>query len=170
MMVSHPSNLARLIDFYGGHMFDKRDKTGRVTREGVIDRMPNFESMRMDIASFAVNNKEHEDTIKQVYEKYGVLLDPHGAVGWKALERYLGGRDDQLAVVYETADPGKFPQFVKKATGIEPAIPAGIQKQAKLKERIFSIESKPCQTKSGIRLSSQQIEEAKAKIKQLLSP
>lgn len=170
MMVSHPSNLARLIDFYGGHMFDERDKTGKVIREGVIDRMPDLKSMKADIVSFAVSNKEHEEIVRQVYKKYGVLLDPHGAVGWKALERYSGGKDDRLAVVYETADPGKFPQFVKKATGVEPAIPRGIQKQAKVKERIFSIESEPQQTKSGIQLSSLQIEEAKAKIKELLSP
>ncbi len=44
MIVSHPSNLARLIDFYGGHMYDERDpKTGNLIRPGVIDRMPDME-------------------------------------------------------------------------------------------------------------------------------
>lgn len=159
MMISNPSNLARLMDLYRGYM-----------RDGVITKMPDLKAMRKDISSYSVNNEEHALTIRDVYKKYGIILDPHGAVGWKALENYLGGVHNQLAVVYETADPGKFPLFVKKATGIEPAVPRGIQKQAKLKERIFLIESESQQTKTGQKLSKVQIEEAKAKIKELSSP
>ncbi len=47
MIVSHPSNLARLIDFYGGHMYDERDAaTEKIIKPGVIDRMPDMEEMR----------------------------------------------------------------------------------------------------------------------------
>ncbi|MCL4365910.1 threonine synthase [Patescibacteria group bacterium] len=170
MIVSHPSNLARLIDFYGGHMMDERDENGKVITEGVIKSMPDLDAMRRDIASFAVSNPQHLQTIQEVYAKYKVILDPHGAVGWKALEEYLNGVQDKLAVVYETADPGKFPLYVKEAIGIEPNIPEGIQKQAELKERIYAIESKPERTKKGLRLTDQQVAEAKDKIRELLSP
>lgn len=170
MMVSHPSNLARLIDFYGGHMTDERNESGKVLKEGVITKMPDMTAMRADIASFAVTNREHLETIRTVLKKYSVVLDPHGAVGWRALEKYLGGNHNRPAVVYETADPGKFPLFVKKATGITPPIPQGIQKQAKLKERIYEIESEPESTKSGPKLSRAQIEEANEKIRELLIP
>lgn len=159
MMISNPSNLARLIDLYGGHLENDR-----------IMKMPDMKALRKDIASYSVNNKEHFETVKAVYRKYGVLLDPHGAVGWKALEQYLEGNHNRLSVVYETADPGKFPLFVKKATGITPPIPQGIQKQARLKERVYEIESEPESTKSGPKLSQSQIEEAKTKFRELLTP
>ncbi len=170
MIVSHPSNLARLIDFYEGHMFDERDsKTQKVTRPGVIDRMPDIEAMRKDIFSVSINNQQHYQTMEEVFEKHGVVLDPHGAVGWKALEICTAGDHSNLAVIYETADPGKFPDDVQKAIGISPKLPEGMKKQAELKERIYSIESKPEESKQGFKLSDAQITEAKTKIRELLS-
>lgn len=168
MVVSHPSNLARLIDFYGGHMFDERDsQTKKVTREGVIDAMPDMDAMRRDIISVGVSNKMHYITMGDVYARFGIILDPHGAVGWKALEDYLEGRHDRLAVVYETADPGKFPNDVKSAIGIVPELPEGIKRQASAEERIFSVENGPDHTEQGMKLSQKQIEEAKTKIREL---
>jgi threonine synthase len=41
-------------------------------------------------------------------------LDPHGAVGWKSLEEYRKLNGNSKAVLYETADPGKFPEDVNK--------------------------------------------------------
>ncbi|MBI5398775.1 threonine synthase [Candidatus Woesearchaeota archaeon] len=168
MIVSHPSNLARLIDFYGGHMFDKRDPASqKVIREGVIDVMPDLESMRKDIVSMGVNNPEHYRTMKEVYDRFGIMLDPHGAVGWRILEDFLGGAHKKLAVVYETADPGKFPDDVQKATGIIPELPEGMKRQAELKERMYSVESEPEQTPAGMKLSDAQIKEAKSKIRDI---
>ena len=168
MIVSHPSNLARLIDFYGGHLFDKRDpETGQVTRPGVIDRMPDIAAMKEDMVSVSINNPLHYETMKSVYETYGVILDPHGAVGWKSLEIFLNGRHDQPAVIYETADPGKFPEDVEKAIGITPEPPSGMKRQTTLKERIFSIDAAPEHTARGLQLSNNQVEEAKVKIREI---
>ncbi len=170
MIVSHPSNLARLIDFYGGHMFDERDpKTQKVTRPGVIGRMPDIDAMRRDIFSVGINNPQHYQTMKEVFEKYGVVLDPHGAVSWRALEIYSNGNHDNLAVIYETADPGKFPDDIQKAIGLIPDPPEGMKRQAELEERIYSIENKPEESKQGFKLSDAQVAEAKTKIKELLS-
>jgi threonine synthase len=166
MIVSHPSNLARLIDFYGGHMYDERDgTTEKITKPGVIDRMPDMEEMRKDIISTGVTNPQHFETMKEVYELYGVVLDPHGAVGWRTLETYLEGRHEEPAVIYETADPGKFPEDVERAIGLEPDLPPGMQRQANMQERIYVIESAPEQTLGGLKLSEAQVDEAKAKIK-----
>jgi len=168
MIVSHPSNLARLIDFYGGHMYDERDgATEKITKPGVIDRMPDMEEMRKDIVSMGVTNSQHFETMKEVYELYGVVLDPHGAVGWRTLEIYLEGRHEEPAVVYETADPGKFPEDVERAIGLEPDLPPGMQRQASMQERIYIIESAPEQTPDGLKLSEAQVDEAKAKIKEI---
>ncbi len=170
MIVSHPSNLARLIDFYGGHMFDERDtQTKKVIRPGIIDRMPDIAAMRKDIFSIGINNSQHYQTMKEVFDVHGVILDPHGAVGWKALELFTGENHKQLAVIYETADPGKFPDDVKKAIGIIPKLPSGMKKQTKLKERIYSIEGNPDESEQGLKLSDDQVTEAKTGIRELLS-
>jgi threonine synthase len=168
MIVSHPSNLARLIDFYGGHMFDERDgTTGNVIKPGVIDRMPDIEEMRRDICSFGISNARHFATMKAVYDRYGIILDPHGAVGWATLEDYLEGKHDRPAVVYETADPGKFPDDVRWAIGITPELPPGMKRQAGLPERIYSIEAGAEHTSGGLALSTAQVAEAKIRIRQI---
>lgn len=170
MIVSHPSNLARLIDFYGGHMFDERDSvTGNVVKPGVIDRMPDLDAMRRDICSFGISNAAHFTTMKAVYERHGIILDPHGAVGWATLEQYLEGRHDRPAVIYETADPGKFPDDVGTAIGITPELPPGMKKQAALPERIYSIEAPPGRTAGGLTLSTDQMREAREKIRKIYS-
>ena len=171
MIVSNPSNFARLIEFYGGHVYDERDKqTGNITKPGIIDRMPNLEAMRRDIYSISVSNEQHYDTIKQVYERYGVILEPHGSVGWKALEKYTAGKHEEPAVVYETADPGKFPEDIEKAIGMMPVIPEGIKKQQSLEERIYAIESPPSIDSSGNkRMGAAQYDETKEKIRAIFA-
>ena len=168
MIVSHPSNLARLFDFYGGHMYDERDPvTGNVSRPGVIGRMPDIDAMKRDIFSVGVDNLQHYKTMKEVYSMFGVVLDPHGAVGWRTLELYASGRHDRLSVIYETADPGKFPEDVQQAIGLIPELPPGMKKQAAMKERIYSINAKPESTTEGLKLSSAQVEEAKDLIREI---
>ena len=170
MIVSHPSNLSRLIDFYGGHMFDERDQlTKKVVKEGVIDKMPNIEEMRKDIFSISVNNEEHYSTMKRVYDSTKIVLDPHGAVGWKSLEEYRSKNGVSLAVIYETADPGKFPIDVNKALGISPPLPSGMKKQQTLSERIYSINSASLSTPNGLKLTDNQFKEAKEKISEIFA-
>lgn len=168
MIVSHPSNLARLIDFYGGHMFDERDPaTGNVLKSGVIDRMPDMGQMRKDLFSVSVDNPQHYATMKAVYDRYAIVLDPHGAVGWRALELYRSEGNQGPAVIYETADPGKFPLDVEKALGIVPALPAGMKRQESLPERIYSVGAAPDVEGGAKRLSAAQIDEAKELIRNI---
>jgi threonine synthase len=142
MIVSNPSNFARLVEYYGGHVYDERDgQSGKVTRAGILTEMPDMEEMRRDMYSVGVSNEQHYKTIRKVYEAYGVMLEPHGAVGWRALEAYNGGNHREPSVVYETADPGKFPEDIRKAIGIAPVIPGGIQRQRDLEERIYRIDA-----------------------------
>ena len=168
MIVSHPSNLARLIDFYNGHMYDERDpETLKVTRPGNIDKMPDIDQMREDIFSTGITNSQHYITMKDVYSAYGVILDPHGSVGWRTLEIFLQGRHETPSVIYETADPGKFPDDVKIAIGVNPELPQRMKVQAGLAERIYRIENQPDLTSQGMTLSNRQAEEAKQKIMEI---
>ena len=168
MNVSHPSNLARLIEFYNGHMHDERDiKTGKIVKQGVITKMPDMDEMKKDICSISISNPEHYETIKKVFEEHNVILDQHGAIAWNALDIFFNGNSN-LSVIYETADPGKFSDDVKKAIGITPEIPQRMQEQSEIEERIYTIESEPeYSIGEGLKLSDAQIKEAKDKIKEL---
>jgi len=170
MIVSHPSNFARLVEFYGGHIYDEIDsRTRKVLRAGVLDKIPDIERMQRDFFSVSVSNDDHYRTIQRVYKKHGIILDPHGSVGWKALEEYRARDGKRLpAVIYETADPGKFPEDIEKAIGKTPKTPVGIQAQRHLAERIFEIRSVPAVDESGTkRMSAEQYREATETIKKI---
>ena len=61
------------------------------------------------------------DVIRDTYERYGYLIDPHTAVGLGAARAV--GRDDERIVVLSTAHPAKFPDAVRRATGVDPPVP-----------------------------------------------
>jgi len=137
MNIAHPSNFARLIDIYGGHIYGE-----------TIDKMPDMDLMKKDLFSVSVSNQDHYNTIKDIYDKYKVILEPHGAVSLKAAQIYLNYNNSTSdkknnCVIWETADPGKFPECILKAIKIKPEIPKNIIKQQAKKERIYNINSNP---------------------------
>ena len=120
MNVGHPSNLARFFDLYGG----------TVDRNGRVHRLPDVAEMRRRIFSVSVSDDETRRTIRRVYDEYGILLEPHGAVGWRGLERFVeqrGEEGDPLCLVLETAHPAKFPEEIRALLGIDPVPPAGMR-------------------------------------------
>lgn len=170
MNVNNPSNMARLFDFYGGNISDERDaSTGLVVREGVIAAMPNMQMLRSDIVSYSIGssglvNSDHR-AIKDAYAHYDIVLDPHGAVGWAAFEMFKGcylHHVGQRALLYETADPGKFPDYIEQVIGVCPEIPPQMRAQEKLWEGIFYIGAEPdFDEKDTMLLSADHIAHAK---------
>ncbi len=117
MNVGHPSNLARFFDAYGGNI----DRTGEVRR------YPDLEEMRRRIFSVAVSDEETRRTIVEVYRRYRVILEPHGAVGWRGLEKYLEqAGDDSPSISVETAHPAKFPEEIETLLDVHPPVPASL--------------------------------------------
>jgi threonine synthase len=124
MNVGHPSNLARLIAVYGGQMDE----------QGTISKMPDMEKLRNDIYSSSVTDEETKSTMREILDRYGILIEPHGAVGIKGLTDYrTKTQDNTLAVTLETAHPAKFPGEVESVTGIDPEPPCSL-KEIELKE------------------------------------
>jgi len=113
MNVGHPSNLARLFNVFGGWM----DEQGRVKR------LPDMDALRRLIWSVSVTDERTRESIRSAYSRWGVVLEPHGAVGWSALEEYLLASGDKPAVLLETADPAKFPGEIVSLLGFEPKLP-----------------------------------------------
>jgi len=118
MNVGHPSNLARFFDLYGG----------TVDRTGVVHAYPDLEEMKRRLFSVSITDQETKETIRRVYETFDVLLEPHGAVGWRGLERYLETNPgDGLCVCLETAHPAKFPDEIEELLEIVPQLPPSMQ-------------------------------------------
>jgi threonine synthase len=127
MNVGHPSNLARLVNLYGGNMDAK----------GNILEPADMEKMRKEIWSVSITDERTRETIKEAYDRFGIVLEPHGAVGWAGLMKYLETESsapaDPLCVSLETAHPAKFPQEIMKILSIDPELP----------ESLKGIENKP---------------------------
>lgn len=116
MNVGHPSNLARLVDLYGGRM----DETG------MMYEPPDLEALRRDIFAVSVTDDETRATIRTAYDAHSLLLEPHGAVGWAGLERFLADEPTDVAlpaVSVETAHPAKFPEEIRSILDLEPETP-----------------------------------------------
>ena len=122
MNVGHPSNLPRLVALYGGVM----DEQGKVSKE------PDFAALRRDVYSTSVDDAETRQAIKDAWTKYKTMLEPHGAVGWAGLERYLSSLDPSvsrslpLAISIETAHPAKFPEEIQHLLGVDPPLPPSL--------------------------------------------
>jgi len=120
MNVGHPSNMARIVDLYGG----------RMKPDGEILEAPDLEKMRSDIFAVSVDDDTTRDTIQQVFHKFKVVLEPHGAVGWRGLMEFFDAaevdREKQACVCLETAHPAKFPQEIRGLLHIDPELPESL--------------------------------------------
>lgn len=112
MNVGHPSNLARLISFYGGQM----------NENGIVLREPDIKKIRNDFQALSISDRETRETISDYYSRPGLLLEPHGAVAWKGLKQYREQFPDEKVkgIILETAHPSKFREEMIKITGIDP--------------------------------------------------
>ena len=60
--------------------------------------------------------------IKEVYEEYGYLLDPHSATGVKAARECCAGSKNPV-ICLATAHPAKFAEAIERAGLETPALP-----------------------------------------------
>jgi threonine synthase len=126
MNVGHPSNLARLVAIYGGQM----DETGR------IHQQPDLAAMRRDLFSSSISDDRTRAALKNFWDKYQLLLEPHGAVAWQGFLDWQAVEPlgDAPAVIVETANPAKFPEEIQKMMNWEPDIPPKMAAALKLPE------------------------------------
>jgi threonine synthase len=121
MDVGDPSNFVRILEIFHHH----------------------FTELKADLTSFSISDEETLTTIKEVYQQCNYLLDPHGAVGYLSLQRYLEYHSRQKGIFLETAHPVKFPEAVEKATGQSIEVPSSLanlmqkEKQSILLENDF---------------------------------
>ena len=126
MDIQISSNFERLLfELYGRDgavvsrtMDDFRAKGGfRVSPDIMAQLKTHFASGRLD-------DEQTLEVIRETYKHRNYILDPHTAVGVGVAEAYRKNNPQSLIVSLATAHPAKFPAAVKKAIGIEPALPA----------------------------------------------
>ena len=136
MNVGHPSNLARIVALYGGVM----DETGN------ISKIPDISRMREDLFAVSVTDEETKITIEEVYRRYGLLLEPHGAVAWKGTKVYSVLNKNPkpgkpLYISLETAHPAKFPEKIRQILNFEPPLPVSMAGLEQMPEKYFSMDN-----------------------------
>lgn len=104
MDVANPSNFVRILEIFDNDYVDLKKK--------------------MDAVS--VSDEETAATMRRVYEKYDYVLDPHGAVGFYALEKHLEKNPEKSGYFLETAHPIKF-DSVEKIVGTFGEMPESVK-------------------------------------------
>lgn len=92
MDVANPSNFVRIMEIFEQQVPELKKK----------------------LTAYSINDDETKTTLKAVLDKYQYLLDPHGAVGYNALEQYLTTHPSEKGIVVETAHPVKFYDVVEE--------------------------------------------------------
>ncbi len=136
-----------------------------------IKYMYSLDKVRNDFASYWLDNEGIMKAIQACNSKTGYIIDPHGAIGWKAWEDIKSGAMAELmdgnkndytkpgltpnvpqwaksvtdknaiGIILETASPAKFGSIVTEAIGREPPMPARLEEVLRLPDRAIPMEN-----------------------------
>jgi threonine synthase len=126
MDISKASNFERFVfDVVGRDPSVVRDLWSQLAASGSFDLAATPHWQRVQSSGFVSGSSTHADrvaTIREIDERYGVVVDPHTADGLKVGREH---RDRAVPLVcLETALPLKFGATIREALGREPARPA----------------------------------------------
>lgn len=105
MDVGNPSNFIRILELFH-HQFPQ---------------------LKEKLSAYSITDDETKATMKRVHDKTGYILDPHGAVGYLALERYLQLHPSAKGMLLETAHPVKFYDVVEPVLKKAIELPQSVQ-------------------------------------------
>lgn len=113
MDVGNPSNFARMLDLYDHH----------------------HAALHSDITGYSFTDENTREAMKTVYAM-GYMLEPHGAIGYSGLKRYLRG--NQIGLFLETAHPAKFKEVVEETLQQPVIVPPTLLKFLKQEKKSIS--------------------------------
>jgi threonine synthase len=119
MDVGDPSNFVRILE-----LFDQE-----------------FQSLKNVMSSFSFSDEETKSILKEVYLNDNYLLDPHGAVGYAALKKYLDQNPNHKGMFLETAHPVKFYDVVEPVIGAKVSIPVAVNDLLGLKKESIKMDA-----------------------------
>ena len=117
MDVGNPSNFVRILRIFNNE----------------------FVNLQKVLSSVSITDDETRATLKSVYTNQQYLLDPHGAVGYSALHRYLQHHPGQKGIVLETAHPVKFYDVVEPVIGEKIPLPPVVAAQINAEKKSTKI-------------------------------
>jgi threonine synthase len=117
MDVGNPSNFIRILEIF-------RQDT---------------EALKKILSSHITSDQITRERILDVYKKQSYLLDPHGAVGYDALDQYLKEHPSENGIVLETAHPIKFLDVVEPIIDEQIPVPSSIEETLTRKKESFVI-------------------------------
>lgn len=144
MDIQVSSNFERLL-------FEMNNRDGEATAKqltdfrkgGELSVVPNIYAKWITgvFAGYRCNDEQTLATMKDVYQKSAMLIDPHTAVGLSAARQSIGVNypKDQSIITLATAHPAKFPDAVRRATGQTPRLPEHLADLMNRPERIVSL-------------------------------
>ncbi len=120
MDVGNPSNFVRMVDLY--------------LKEGIIENKASHtcDTLKKDVAGYAFNDDLTRSAIKEVYEHFNYIIEPHGAIGYLALQSYLESDPGHHGIILETAHPSKFISDVERI----------LEKKINIPERLACLKNK----------------------------
>lgn len=104
MDVAKPSNFVRILEIFDNDYLNLKEK----------------------MESVSISDAVTAETMKEVFAKYKYVLDPHGAVGFRALADYLVKNPEEKGFFLETAHPVKF-DSVEEIVGTFGEIPESVK-------------------------------------------
>ena len=116
MDVGNPSNFVRLLELF----------------------QHQYPAIKNIMSGYSITDDDTRTTLRQVYDNYHYLTDPHGAVAFNALQQYLGDHAGDKGIILETAHPVKFYDVVEPIIKQKVEIPEAIKGiMSKKKESIL---------------------------------
>ncbi|HQZ94697.1 MAG TPA: threonine synthase [Pyrinomonadaceae bacterium] len=112
MDVGSPSNFVRILEIFDNKFVDLKEK----------------------LVSVSISDETTASTMREIYAQSNYILDPHGAVGFRALDDYLNAYDGMNGIVLETAHPVKF-DSVTEILGTQGNVPPSV-KELLSKEKV----------------------------------
>ena len=115
MDVGNPSNFERLLSLFGS----------------------TWNNEEINIESYSINDKETQNGIKNIYNQYGYLIDPHTAVGY---EVYFKNKNKiSNGIILSTAHPSKFDKNIYSELASKIEIPERLSNLEALEKNSINI-------------------------------
>ena len=106
MDVGNPSNFIRIQELYAN----------------------NFEEISKDFSSYSFSDTESVQAMKELFDRYDYISEPHGAIGYIGLKEILNSQTNTIGVFLETAHPIKFKDIVESTLDVQLPMPPQIER------------------------------------------
>lgn len=110
MDVADPSNFVRILQMFA----------------------QNERALKASLTAYRFTDEQTVAAMEEVYAQHQYLMDPHGAVGYLGLKRYLQHHPDNTGIFLETAHPVKFLN----------TMPASLREQVTVPEQVQGLSGK----------------------------